>query len=236
VFGQWERTRLVHDSVYRDDEVVVAGSPRLDLYRAEAVDRDAVRAECGVAPGDRLVVLSGTWGEIYRRFHYPVVLARLFDRPLPRVHLVVKLHPAEPDEGPYRAVIEGVAAARGFAPPPITVVQDVDLYRLLAAGDAHLGIHSTVLTEAVSVGTPNLLATGILGGDLLDYVEGAVALPVTSGEELLAALDDASTGAITADARAAFLAYHFEPGSATERIAGDLLAWMSPPTPAIEGP
>ena len=35
-----------------------------------------------------------------------------------------------------RAVIESVASAHGFAPPPITVVQHVDLYRLLAAADA----------------------------------------------------------------------------------------------------
>jgi hypothetical protein len=225
VFGSWERERLVTDSVYRPDEVVVGGSPRLDLFRPGSVDRDAVRAELGVAPGDRLLVLSGTWGEIYRRFQYPVVLARLFDRPMPRVHLVVKLHPGEEDEGPYRAVIEGMAAARGFAPPPITVVRDVDLYRVLGAADAHLGIHSTVLTEAVFVGTPNLLATGALGGDMLDYVEAGVALPVEDGGDLLAALD--AGAAAQPEARAAFIARHFEPGEATARIAGDLLEWLA---------
>ena len=236
VFGSWERDLLIRDSVYREDEVVVGGSPRLDMFRAVTPDRSTVRDELGVAPGDRLVVLSGTWGGIYRRFHYPVVLARLFDRPLPRVHLVVKQHPAEQDEGPYRAVVEGVAAARGFAPPPITVVRDVDLYRLLAAADAHLGIHSTVLTEAVVVGTPNLLASGVLGGDLLDYVEAGVALPVGDGGDLLAALDAAADGAIAPAARAAFLARHFESGSAGDRIAADLLAWLSPTSSANEEP
>ncbi len=110
-----------------------------------------------------MVVVSGTWGPIYRQFHYPIALANLVDRPLPRVHLVVKLHPGERDEGPYRAVIEGVAAAHGFEPPPVTVVQSVDLYRLLRAADAHLGLHSTVLTEAVATGTPNLLAVDVAG-------------------------------------------------------------------------
>jgi hypothetical protein len=153
-----------------------------------------------------MIVLSGTYGGIYRRLLYPLLLARLFDRPMPGVHVVVKQHPAEPDEGPYRAVIEGVAAAGGFAPPPVTIVKDVDLYRLLAAADAHLGIHSTVLTEAVFVGTPNLLATGVLGGDLLDYVAAGVALPVATGTELLEALDTAPS-AIT-PARAAFILRH----------------------------
>jgi hypothetical protein len=223
VFGSWERDLLVGASVYHDDEVVVGGSPRIDLYRHDAVDRDAVRAEYGIEPGMRLLVLSGTYGAVYRRFHYPVALARLFDRPLPNVHLVVKQHPAEADEGPYRAVIEGVAALGGFAPPPITLVQHVDLYRLLAAADAHLGVHSTVLTEAVFVGTPNLLAAGVLGGDLLDYVASEVAVPVVTGADLLEALGT-SPGSMTREARAAFIARHFEPGKAATRIADHLLA------------
>jgi hypothetical protein len=120
-----------------------------------------------------------------------------------------------------------VAAAGEFAPPPISVVRDVDLYRLLRAADAHLGIHSTVLTEAVFVGTPNLLATSVLGGDLLDYVASGVALPVAGGKDLVAALDAAAAGAISERSRAAFLAQHFEPGSAATRIADDLFALLA---------
>jgi hypothetical protein len=227
VYGRWERDLLVHGSVYRDDEVAIGGSPRHDLYRPEAIDREAVRTEYGIAPGDLLLVLSGTYGDIYRRFHYPAVLARVFDRPMPGVHLVVKQHPAEVDEGPYRAVIEGVAAAGGFAPLPITVVRDVDLYRLLASADAHLGIHSTVLTEAVFVGTPNLMGAGVCGGDLLDYVDAGVAVPVTDGGDVLAALGAVGTGGMTEKARSAFIAAHYEPGAATDRIAADLLAWLA---------
>lgn len=226
VFGSWERDLLVRESVYRDDEVVVGGSPRLDLVEQVRTDRSAVRAELGVEAEERLIVVSGTYGPIYRRFLYPVLLARLFDRPMPGVRLVIKQHPAEADEGPYRAVIEGVAAAGGFPAPPIRVVRDVDLYRILAAADAHLGIHSTVLTEAVFTGTPNLLAVGVLGGDLLDYVAAGVALPVVDGADVLGALDRIAAGAIAPEAAAAFIARHFEPGAATERIAADLLGWL----------
>ncbi|MDP9481818.1 MAG: CDP-glycerol glycerophosphotransferase family protein [Chloroflexota bacterium] len=225
-FGPWERRLLTEASVYRADEVRVGGSPRLDLVAPERVDREAVRAELGVAPGDRLVVVSGTWGSTFRRFHYPLSLARLIDRALPGVHLVVKLHPSEPDEGPYRATIEGAAAAGGYQAPPITVVRTVDLYRLLAAADAHLGISSTVLTEAVAAGTPNLLADTFAGSDLLGYVSAGVALPVRSGADVLAALEATAAGAISDAARQAFLRDHFEPGDASARIATELLEWL----------
>lgn len=227
VYGTWERDLLTTRSVYRDDEVRVGGSPRLDLVRPDAVDREGVRRELGIADDDRMLVLSGTWGQLYRRFHYPIALAHLFCRPIERVHLVVKLHPTERDEGPYRAIIEGLASAGGFTPPPITIVQSVDLYRLLAAADAHLGIHSTVLTEAAATGTPNLLADVLAASDLLGYVDAGAAVPVRTPEDIAAALDRPRDGGQEAEGRLAFLRAHYEPGSASDRIAGDLLAWLS---------
>jgi hypothetical protein len=120
-------------------------------------------------------------------------------------------------------MIEALAVAGGFEPPRITVVQRVDLYRLLAAADAHLGIHSTVLTEAVATGTPNLLASGLEGADPLGYVEAGVAIPVRTPEDVAAALALPRDEALRPEARSAFLAAHFEPGVASERIAADLL-------------
>jgi len=226
VFGRWERDLLRTASVYRDDEVNVGGSPRLDFVVSDPGGRERTRAELGIGADERLVLVSGTWGGLYRRFHYPIALAAVVDRPLPRVHFVVKLHPGEPDEGPYRAIIEGAATAGGFAPPPITIVQSIDLYRLLAAADAHLGIHSTVLTEAVVTRTPNLLVDGLAGADLLGYVPAGVALSVRDGAGLLAALDAAAAGALTEADAAAFADAHFEPGSASERIAASLEDWL----------
>ena len=223
VFGEWERRMLIEHSVYREDEVKVGGSPRLDLAGPQVTERDAVRAELGIAPADRLVVLSGHVGpdlspvplsDRAGQPHRPAAAERAPRREAP---------PGEPDEGPYRAVVDGVAAACGFEPPPMTFVQSVDLYRLLRAADAHIGLQSTVLTEAVVTGTPNLLAATSSASDLLGYVEAGVAVPVRTGADLLAALDAGS--AATPEARQAFIDAHFEPGSASERIADDLLAW-----------
>jgi glycosyltransferase involved in cell wall biosynthesis len=228
VFGQWERNLLVSRSVYRPDEVVVGGSPRLDMVRHDGTGRAEVRRAIGLDDGRRMVVLSGTWGPLHRRFFYPIALRRLFDRPLSNVHLVVKLHPAELDDGPYRAVIENVAAAAGFEAPPITVVQSIDLYKLLVAADAHLGIRSTVITESVVVGTPNLLAMGALGADPLEYVRSGVAIPVRDGREVLAGLDRALKRPVPEARRKAFIDQHFDPGGGAARIADDLLAWLVP--------
>ena len=70
--------------------------------------------------------------------------------PLPGIHVVIKQHPGEGDEGPYRELLHGLAQAGGYAPPPISIAPEIDLYRLLRAADAHLGLHSTVLTDAVT--------------------------------------------------------------------------------------
>ena len=170
VFGEWERDVLVERQRVprRRGRGCRARRGWISSPSGESRGRRGRRGPArgaGRPAGDRLVVLSGTYGPAYRRFHIPYALDRLLDRPWPNVHLVVKQHPGEKDRGPYEALIRGLAAARGFEPPPVTVVQHIDLYRLLRSADAHLGIHSTVLTEAVAAGTRNLLADtlGLVG-------------------------------------------------------------------------
>jgi hypothetical protein len=233
IFGAYEAQLLTGDSVYRSDEVAVTGSPRLDLVAdpdpdaaGSAAAREAVRRELGVAQGDRLVVVSTTAAAVLTRFGVIPALGRLFDHPLPGVHLVVKLHPAETDGTRYERLIQGIAVARGRPAPPLTIVKAIDLYRLLAAADAHIGSYSTVLTEATVVGSPNLLAAADAGGDLLDYVAAGVARPVSDGADLLRELDASvarrrDPAAIAA--RNAFVEEHFLAGAAAPRIAADLI-------------
>jgi hypothetical protein len=237
-FGRWEARLITEQSRFDPAGVRVTGSPRLDLVPAPAVqpgadkpaERLAVRRELGVADADRLLVLSSTSSWFVRRFSYAAVLDAVVDRSLPSVHLVVKLHPAEEDDGFYRRFMYGIARARGIPPPRLTIVKAIDLYRLLRAADAHLGIHSTVLTDAVVAGTRNLVATCLAGADLLDYVAAGVAIPVRDGGELLAALDAPHDPVAWSAARAAFLAEHFEPGRAGQRIADELIGRLAPAT------
>ena len=227
LFGDYERRVLLEDGGYLPDEVEVTGAPRLDLVQQSAaedpaVERASVRRDLGVATGDRLLLISTTRERLHRHYYLMHALGVILDGDLPNVHLVFKQHPTEADEGPYRELVTGLAAAAGRSPPPITVVRDMDLFRLLRASDAHLGLFSTVLTDAVATGTPNLIAMTQAHADLLGYVDAGVARPVSDAASLLAALDDPqeSDGA----ARAAFLEDHFRSGDASGRIRDALLA------------
>jgi len=233
VFGDFER-RLLTGGVYDEDEVVVAGSPRLDLLarqdaaltEEDAADlREATRAFVGARPGERLVVFSSTSNADIRRLVVAPILEAILDRALPNVRLVIKLHPAEEPHDLYQRLAAGLAARGGFEPPSISVVRDIDLFGLLRAADAHLGIHSTVLSDAVVAGVRNLIVAGFPGGDLLAYVERGVARPIRDGGDLLDALA-APPPAADDPARLAFLAEQFQSGDASERIAADLSGWL----------
>jgi hypothetical protein len=242
VFGDYER-RVLEAGAYDRGEVVVSGSPRLDLDADggaleggrpdQDAERRAVRTELGVADGDRLLVVSTVHTPFVRRSHLAHMLETCLGGPLPAVHIVIKQHPGERDEGPYRDLLHGLARAGGYAPPPISVVRDIDLYRLLRAADAHLGLHSTVLTDAVMAGTDDLIARVEASGDLLGYVAAGVARPVTRVADLRAALDHPQPAHPAA--RRTFIEDHFRPGEASARIVDEIRDEVSEPVAAPSG-
>lgn len=220
VYGDFER-RVLETCGYEPPEIAVSGSPRLDieddlLTRAGPEERARVRRRLGISDDRRLLVVSTGYLGVMRR-HLTHMLSTLLGGPLPGVHVVFKQHPTEQDDGPYRALLRGLAESRGYDPPPISVVKDIDLYVLLRACDAHLGQHSTVLTDAVVAGTQNLIADVQRSAPLLDYVGAGVAWPVRELADVLDALSSPST--LDPKHRQAFLRDHFEPGHASGRIA-----------------
>ena len=219
VYGDDEREVLVARGAYVGREVAVVGSPRRDLDRlgSEADDRAAVRRELGVASEKHMLVVSTTNLPFVQSSHFASMIDRVLGGPLPGVHVIFKLHPGERTDGPYRALLTSLAAAGGWEPPPIDVVRDIDLYRLLATADAHLGLHSTVLTDAVIAGVRNLIAMTDAHADLLGYVDADVAIPVRSPADVMAAMTKNTP--VSLSAREAFLRRHDRPGAAGARIA-----------------
>jgi hypothetical protein len=220
VFGPFERDLLIEQGHYSPASVVITGSARSDpavASRPETPDeRAAVRSELGVQDGDRLLVVSVAHNPIAGDLHSAEMVGRLLGGPLPGIHLAFKLHPQDRTQGPFAALLRGLAVAGGYATPPISVIRDMDLYRLLRAADAHLGQYSTVLTDAVVAGTPNLIAVGLAYGDMLDYVASGVATPVADIDGVRAFM--AAPVAADPVARTMFLEAHFVPGDAIGRI------------------
>ncbi len=233
VFGDYEAGVLIDFGGYRPDEVMVGGSPRLDLAGPDLRDlepdpgrpaRTELRRSLGVRDADRMLVVSTTFSRFIRDSHFAHMLERTLGGPLPGVHVVFKQHPGEQDDGPYAALLTSLARAGAYQPPAMSVVRDIDLLGLLRAADAHLGSLSTVLTDAVVAGTTNLIASVEAHGDLLGYVPARVAIPVVDVDEVRSALERAEPPA-PAD-RQAFLADHFRPGDAGSRIASAIAAYL----------
>ncbi len=225
VFGPYERALLVEDGGYDAGSVIVTGSPRMDPDAARTPaspdERQTVRTELGVAPGDRLLVVSAGRRFIGDTVHGLSMVARLLGGPVPGVHVAIKLHPESRGDERYEALLTGLARAGGYAAPPLTHVRDIDVYRLLRAADAHLGLYSTVLTDAVLTDTPNMIAVGQAWADIIDYVEAGVATPVRTVDDLRAFMSDPKRA--RSEDRSRFIAAHYRSGDAIGRISTAIL-------------
>jgi hypothetical protein len=221
VFGSYERDLLIEGGRYDPATVVVTGSSRVDpdgaLVPSSPDERDEIRLKLGIAPEDRLLVVSAARNPVGDEMHSISMAARMLDGPLPGVHLVVKLHPEEESGEAYVTLLAGLARAGGYEAARISVVRDVDLYRLLRAADAHLGLYSTVLTDAVLTSTPNMIAVGQAYADLLGYVPAGVAVAVRSIDDVRAFMADPRPP--TAEDRTRFLDRHYRRADPTTAIA-----------------
>ncbi len=224
VFGTAERDLIVAQGGYDPDAVAVTGSPRADpgSFRrpVTAEERAEVRRELGVADDDRMLVVSVAHNQVMGDLYSVSMVAQTLGGPLPGIHVVVKTHPQDRARADYAGLLGGLAAAGGYAAPKVTTIRDVDIYRLLRSADAHLGQYSTVLTDAVVAGTPNMIAVCHAYADQLGHIAEEVALPVRSVDDIRRFMADPRPP--TESARRRFLDRHFEPGDAAGRIA-DLL-------------
>ncbi|HEY3522076.1 MAG TPA: hypothetical protein VGK63_00095 [Candidatus Limnocylindrales bacterium] len=224
VYGEFEREVLVACG-FGAANIAITGSSRAETVLAGAApsadERASVRHELGVADGDRMLVVSLAHNPVAGDLHTVNMVARTLGGPLPGVHVVLKLHPQEAAEQRYERTLRLMAEAGGYEAPRMTVIRDFDLYRLLRSADAHLGQYSTILTDAVVAGIPNMIAVGYAWSDLLAYVDAGVATPVRSVDDVRTFMADPRAPA-AAD-RDAFLAAHFLTGDATARVVDVVL-------------
>jgi hypothetical protein len=226
VYGPYERDILIREGGYDPDSVIVTGSPRIEpdqaLVPSSPDERASVRRELGVVGDDRLLVVSAARRTVGNEIHGVSALGQLLAGPLPGVHIAFKLHPEELEGNPLVELVAGLASAGGYPIPRMSVVRDIDLYRLLRSADAHLGQYSTVLNDAVLTATPNMVAVGQAWSDILGYVEAGVASAVRTADDVRAFMEDPRPP--KPEDRARFLDAHYRSGDATGRIAAAITA------------
>lgn len=237
VYGPYERDVLIHEGGYDPDSVIVTGSPRIEpdqaLTASSPDERAVVRRELGVHDDDRLLIVSAARRTVGNEIHSVSALGRLLAGPLPGVHIAIKLHPEEKDGDPFVSLIAKLAWAGGYRIPRMSVVRDIDLYRLLRSADAHLGQYSTVLTDAVVTGTPNMVAVGPAWSDIIGYAEAGVATPVRTVDDVRDFMQDPKPP--KPEDRARFLEAHYRSGDAVGRIAAAITAAGAGRKPDTDG-
>ncbi|MHB9858916.1 hypothetical protein [Streptomyces sp. YIM S03343] len=147
---------------------VLAGDPCYDRILAALPQRDRFRRAFGVAPGQRLVVVSSTWAprslfggtaeEDSSGDLLPWLLSRLAtELPADEYRTVAVLHPNiwyGHGPGQVRAWLDNAQRAGLDAVPPL------DSWRqALIAADCVLGDHSSVTSYAAAIGVPVLLGS-----------------------------------------------------------------------------
>ncbi|WP_158884654.1 hypothetical protein [Amycolatopsis anabasis] len=141
---------------------VVAGDPCLDRMRASRPLRETYRQALGANPGQRLVVLSSTWGADSLYGQNPLLVRELAARlPFDSYRLAVALHPN---------IVHGHSrwlVSRWFddcARAGVLVLPREELWRAaLVAADVTIGDHGSVTFYSAALGTPVLLAAAPAG-------------------------------------------------------------------------
>jgi len=184
VYGEWFKDSLeLSSQLYTGAVVEVVGSPRLSNYkntvllRDRARVREIARSRLGVGPESLLVIATTQ----------PIVSTRIAQfleqavRLMPAsCYLCVKIHPGEMSHmrDTYGRLSEH---------PRVRIITDElsDLYDLLVASDIHTSVCSTVVLEAMALGTPNILIDMDSPLSMADLVEPSSRQVVASPESFV---------------------------------------------------
>ncbi|GIL29036.1 hypothetical protein NUM_42900 [Actinocatenispora comari] len=133
----------------------VVGDPCFDRLVASLPHRSHYRQMCGVAPRQRLVVVSSTWGCDGVFGHHPNLLPQLMTAlAASRFQVVALLHPAVWTAHGHRQVLAWLRDCREAG---LMVLDPAEDWRgLIVAADVVIGDHGSVPVYAAAIGRPVL--------------------------------------------------------------------------------
>lgn len=197
-WGEYCKTHFVAEGRLNPEDVVVTGSPTLDVLvrRDGRGDPALVRRGLGIEAGDRIITFAaspfhlgsrgGVIDEHLTREQVEGALKEMLKAvaSFDNVHFVVKLHHTDPNLERVRAFIQDA----GFK-KPFTVVKAFDIYALMNASEAVLSLGSTSILEAIALGTPVIAMDVSDGLDVKPFAERGALVPVTGAEDMSNALE-----------------------------------------------
>ncbi|MEV0444837.1 hypothetical protein AB0I46_38610 [Streptomyces spectabilis] len=213
------------------------GDPCFDELLASRGHAAAYKAALGVAAGQRLVLVSSTWGPTSLLGRAPELPARLLAAlPCDEYRVAAVLHPnVWSAHGPWQIrTVQAAALDAG-----LLLVPPVHAWRsALVAADAVVGDHGSVTLYGAALGKPVLL--GAYGSDAVPGTAVAhlartaprLDLDGDLGAQLAAALREPSSSASAEVARLAFA----EPGRALPRLRAALYRLIGLPEPPGDAP
>jgi hypothetical protein len=137
---------------------VLAGDPCLDRLVASRPRRQRYREALGVPVGERLVVVSSTWGRDGLFGGEPDLLARLTEQLPPGHRLAALLHPAVWGAHGRRQVLAWLRDCRDAG---LILLDPTEDWRgLVVAADCLIGDHGSVTAYGAAIGCPVLYAGG----------------------------------------------------------------------------
>ncbi|PWV72502.1 hypothetical protein SAMN05421630_112137 [Prauserella marina] len=135
---------------------LVAGDPCLDRMLASAPLRPVYRRAFGVTRGQRLVLVSSTWGEQSLLAQHPETIREMARLPLDEYRVVVALHP---NIGAWHSSWQVARWLDDCERAGVTVLPPLEGWRAaLVAADLVIGDHGSVPFYGAAIGRPVLLA------------------------------------------------------------------------------
>jgi predicted glycosyltransferase len=166
VFGDAVKEMLLSEGV-NPGRIVVTGSPKFDrISQYQQIDcREVVRSRLSIPEGNRMVLLVtqffsgvGAWVKM------ETLLSSIIEgvRHMPRVSLVIKLHPGE-NEHNYKKIVNKLNY-------PAIILGNADITELLKASDVVITISSTAALEAMSLKKPVVIVDLFRDPSVLFYL------------------------------------------------------------------
>lgn len=218
---------------------VLVGDPCLDRLRASVRWRERYRSALGLLPGQRLVMVSSTWGEESLVGSRPGLPADLLGRlPADEFRVALVLHPnVWSGHGAWQVRVTQQSALEAG----LIAVDPTDGWQqALVASDLLIGDHGSVTLYGAALGRPVLL--GAFGSESVPGTAG-YALRTAAGwleeDRPLPAQLEAAVAGHRADRYAAVSAAAFaEPGQALRRLRELVyeLLGLAPPKQPGRGP